>query len=514
MGLLLSPQLAVLLLLLWFASASLSPSNAETFDVRKHLSTVTRYDFARENNKNAFVTSTIPDECTVVHLNLVARHGTRSPTKKRIKELDRLAIRLEALLSDAKQGTLEANGSSQKIPNWMWGWQSPWKGKLKGGDLIIKGEEELYHLGLRTRERFPEVFDEDYHPDIYPIKATQIPRASASAVAFGIGLFSGKGSLGPGRHRAFAVISESRASDIWLRFHDTCETYKEYRKNEEPNVDKLKEPILDEVCSALITRYGLNFTRQDVASLWFLCKEEASLLDITDQACGLFSPSEVALLEWTDDLEAFILKGYGNSINYHMGVPLLRDVFHSMEQAIVAKEEHHAPGSFEKARLRFAHAETLVPFTCLLGLFLEGPEFERIQRMESLEFLPKPPQERKWRASIVAPFAGNSILVLYSCTGNESISTASSRVPSSKYFVQVLHNEVPVPIPGCGHSDFCPYEVFKQIIFNPHLKRDYESLCQKKFESPESCSSKVFKFFYRLFFKDRKSNAHEDKTEL
>lgn len=47
---------------------------------------------------------------------------------------------------------------------------------------------------------------------------------------------------------------------------------------------------------------------------------------------------QVALLEWTDDLEAFILKGYGNSINYHMGVPLLRDVFHSMEQAIVAKE--------------------------------------------------------------------------------------------------------------------------------------------------------------------------------
>ncbi|BFG34771.1 hypothetical protein CerSpe_210450 [Prunus speciosa] len=114
---------------------------------------------------------------------------------------------------------------------------------------------------------------------------------------------------------------------------------------------------------------------QDTTSLWFLCKQEASLLNIVDQACALFSPSEVSLLEWTDDLEAFILKGYGKSINYRMGVPLLEDVVQFMEQAIKAEEEKHAPGSYEKARLRFAHAETVVPFSCLLGLFLDGSEF-------------------------------------------------------------------------------------------------------------------------------------------
>jgi len=38
----------------------------------------------------------------------------------------------------------------------------------------------------------------------------------------------------------------------------------------------------------------------------------------------------------------------------------------------MASIERHASGSFEKARLRFAHAETIVPFSCLLGLFLEG----------------------------------------------------------------------------------------------------------------------------------------------
>lgn len=46
-----------------------------------------------------------------------------------------------------------------------------------------------------------------------------------------------------------------------------------YRKNQEPAVSKLKEPILDEITSALIGRHYLNFTREDTSSLWFLCKQ-------------------------------------------------------------------------------------------------------------------------------------------------------------------------------------------------------------------------------------------------
>ncbi|XP_058075107.1 uncharacterized protein LOC131223669 isoform X2 [Magnolia sinica] len=497
-------------------------SSAEPFDVRSHLSTASRYDAVKGINNNGFVASPIPAGCSVIHLNLVARHGTRSPTRKRIKELDRLATKLEVLLSDAKQKAKEGHISLQKIPDWLWGWQSPWKGKETGGELVSKGEEELYHLGIRTRERFPDLFQEEYHPDIFPIRATQVPRASASAVAFGMGLFSGKGSLGPGKHRAFAVISESRASDIYLRFHDTCENYKEYRRSQEPAVDKLKEPIFEEVSSTLATRLQLNFTSQDVASLWFLCKQEASLLDITDQACSLFSPDEVALLEWTDDLEAFLLKGYGNSINYHMGVPLLQDVVRSMELAIAAKEENLTPGSSEKARLRFAHAETLIPFTCLLGLFREGSEFERIQRMQPLEPPLKPPQKRNWRGSILAPFAGNNMLVLYGCPGNESKNSMSSGVSGSKYFVQVLHNEVPVPVPVCGNKDFFPFEDFKERIVNAYLEHNFDSLCNKKLEPskveslvPHPVSCKFSKYFRWLFMsQDDESHSDKHKTEL
>lgn len=65
-------------------------------------------------------------------------------------------------------------------------------------------------------------------------------------------------------------------------------------------------------------------------------------------------------------------------------------------------------------------------------------EFEKIQTEQPLSSPPKPPQERNWRGSVVAPFSGNNMLVLFQCPGNNS---------RSEYYVQVLHNEVPVPMP-------------------------------------------------------------------
>jgi multiple inositol-polyphosphate phosphatase/2,3-bisphosphoglycerate 3-phosphatase len=471
-------------------------SNAEEdFDVRQHLATVSRYGAVKNIADNSFVPSKIPEQCYPIHLNLVARHGTRAPTKKKMKSLEALSAQLENLLEDSKGRKM----SLEKIPSWFKGWKSPWKGKVKGGELIRLGEEELYELGIRIRAKFPQIFDQDYHPDIYQIKATQIPRASASAVAFGMGMFSEKGNLGPGRHQAFAVSSENRASDILLRFHDCCQNYKAFRKSQEPGVDKLKKPVLDEITNSLVNRYGLKFTRQEVSSLWFLCKQEASLLNKTDQACALFTPSEVELLEWTDDLELFILKGYGSSLNYRMGVPLLQDVIHSMEQAILAKRENRSPGDYEKARMRFAHAETLLPFSCLIGLFLEGSELEQLQKEKPLELPAKPPQKRKWRGSTVAPFGGNNILVLYSCS--------SSNNSAPNFFVQVLHNEHPIPMPGCSNSDFCPFDVFKDKIAGPHLKHSYNAMCDAGKPKEKSFSSKILSWLFSDY-------TQSDKSEL
>lgn len=87
-----------------------------------------------------------------------------------MRSLEALSVRMETLLQAAKEQKL----SLQKIPSWISGWKSPWKGKLKGGELISEGETELYNLGIRIRESFAELFSDEYHPDVYTIKATQV----------------------------------------------------------------------------------------------------------------------------------------------------------------------------------------------------------------------------------------------------------------------------------------------------------------------------------------------------
>jgi multiple inositol-polyphosphate phosphatase/2,3-bisphosphoglycerate 3-phosphatase len=433
------------------------------FDVRQHISSTTSYAAGSKikyGNEDAVIT---PDGCVPVHVNLVARHGSRRPTKKRIAELEKFADRLRVLYQKAVDSQSKKTTSP---PAWILDWASPWSDKQIGGELLPKGEEELYDLAQRYKLMYPDIFNDQYHPDVYPIIATQVGRSAASSVAFGMGMFAGQGTLGVGKHRAFSVITDTKGHDIHLRFHDTCMAYKESKKLRKPKVAAEQKDVYDLVAKGVKGRYGLALTGDDVTSLWLLCKNEASLLDVVDQACGLFTDEEIELLEWADDLEMFHLKGYGETINYRMGIPLLDDVVQSMDRAMLADQSHKV---VEKARLRFAHAETVIPFSCLLGLFLEHDDVKKVQSEEPLKAPFRPPHKRLWRAALVAPFAANTALVLHKCPANNAA--------GAQYLVQALHNEKPVVMPACNGTYFCPIEAFKERVVSPHMKSSFEALC-------------------------------------
>ncbi|KAI3699059.1 hypothetical protein L2E82_43062 [Cichorium intybus] len=163
----------------------ITPRSSSTRPAGRHLPQ--SYHVVKETKKHWLATSTIPDQC---------KTWNTGSYKKWINGMEALSIQLKSLVKNAK----ERGSSLENLPSWIQKWSSPWKGKTKGGYLVPEGEDDLYNLGLRFKER-----------------------ASATAVAFGMGMFSGQKE---GRHQPFAVIIESRANDIMLRFHDRCQNYR------------------------------------------------------------------------------------------------------------------------------------------------------------------------------------------------------------------------------------------------------------------------------------------------
>jgi multiple inositol-polyphosphate phosphatase/2,3-bisphosphoglycerate 3-phosphatase len=106
-----------------------------------------------------------------VYFVFQARHGTRRPTKKRVKDLESFGERLRVLSAEAAKSQ---NETTSMPPAWINNWKSPWSDKWNGGELLPKGEEEHYDLAQRYKLKYPEIFSEQYHPDVYPIIATQV----------------------------------------------------------------------------------------------------------------------------------------------------------------------------------------------------------------------------------------------------------------------------------------------------------------------------------------------------
>ncbi|VDN10365.1 unnamed protein product [Dibothriocephalus latus] len=99
----------------------------------------------------------------LAHVNMLFRHGTRSPDDKFIKQMEKLAERFKSRkeLSDFKF-TFNCRGSESK-------------------QLLPTGVRELEDLGLRWRDRIPESFHQPSDVEVY---VSPTPRTRDSARAF------------------------------------------------------------------------------------------------------------------------------------------------------------------------------------------------------------------------------------------------------------------------------------------------------------------------------------------
>uniref|UniRef100_A0A061SFJ5 Multiple inositol polyphosphate phosphatase 1 n=1 Tax=Tetraselmis sp. GSL018 TaxID=582737 RepID=A0A061SFJ5_9CHLO len=416
----------------------------EKFVLEGHFSTKTPYNLSKAL-ANSIPIRNLPDAdgCSPSFLYLTARHGSRYPTKKKMA----MAESLSALLARSSREAFR-------------GWRYLFSGqKHLAGQLHATGAGEMAALGARFAARFPALFEpprghgSPHASTELLVRSTQKPRCSASAVSFM------EGATGA----PFSITMDPLLSDNLLRFFDTCPAYEAFKERAESCLAPLKQQVWGSMAGSVTRRLGLEgreATGGDVEALWALCQQEA-MAGRRDGACGLFTADEALLLEWLQDVEELEEKAYGTCLSYQMALPLLRDAQSEL------RTHAAGDGAPRRAVLNFAHAETVIPLSSLLGLFgspgacdphscgsgsAAGGECHRAGWSPGL---PRPPAERQFRGSVAAPYGANVAHVLYECP--------SQGPGRAQHLVRTLYNEHVVPLPACGGKMDCPLEAFLAI---------------------------------------------------
>lgn len=505
-------------------------SKQRKINIRYHLGTKTPYFTPAQAHHE----TPVPPQCELVHINMVARHGVRNPQYDDIETIasfkqyldnsfEQLDRELQQLVQNnntngEQHHSQHAQDLQQKLQNyetlkqrykWLFAWTNhsseehhhyhykmptnvaaTTTGKAstaktttaseqhysKGifhsnfqGELVYQGELEHYHLARRMKQKYYSDLSTPYYPGVYNFQSTQVPRCGTSANAFAFGLLENTGEVGVSKYQPFFVNMTSLHEDRTLRFFKLCKKYvQHYRHSKE----LLKSPtsyfqqMLNTVRKNIEQKKFFNLIKlnsKHVKILWNLCAFDFAVWG-SRHFCSLFDDRDVLRMELANDVSDYQLKGYGSKINYEMSCPLFNHIVGLMDRVI--KNEHRQ----QRANFMFAHAETIYPLTCLLGLFKDR------KKLSMKCYIRK---RRKWKATRIAPFASNIAFLLYKCSSaNETSSYQQQQQQPPVYRVKLLHNEEEFYFPGCNEM-YCPLDRVKEL-YSEYLgdKCNFEKICE------------------------------------
>eukprot|EP01111_Echinosteliopsis_oligospora_P009212 TRINITY_DN2664_c0_g1_i2.p1 TRINITY_DN2664_c0_g1~~TRINITY_DN2664_c0_g1_i2.p1 ORF type:complete len:513 (+),score=141.89 TRINITY_DN2664_c0_g1_i2:55-1593(+) len=469
------------------------------FLLEHHLSTGSPYWHPKE------VTDTPPPAgCKLIYVDLIARHGSRDPTKKVVKTFDDLAKRFQEIAPYVE------NDHYAWIKNYTNSYST-----IRAGFLTYAGELEHYYLAKRLAKRFHPLLSKKYYSNVYRLQNTQVMRTGESASSFAYGLFEGKGDLGVSSFQPYFISTEPKGNDPELRFFEACdrfvndktELFMEGKNQQKLWIDKHFTAIGQRITETLGTEDVWQPTNKEVEAMFSACQFELSSANITHRFCSLFTIREHRINEYNKDLKTYYKRAYGNQFNYQIASPLLQAITSDMDAVIMGDSKRKD----ELAFMRFAHAETVMPLAAILGLYRDDYDLTADLSEEEI-------RNRKWRSSDISPYAANFVFALYQCsppsttttTSIEDIDYITSNTTSSDidnttsdidnitsnntttnnvFKVKLLHNEAEMYFPGCDEL-YCPYDTFK-ALYAPSLDFDFvgecgidEAVANEKYKKP------------------------------
>jgi len=423
----------------------------EHLDVFSRLGTKTPYKVPQEKLEKLEELK----DCRVIHINHLGRHGSRHMNNtKNIKSLSDILAAAQAMNELKRPGIflIKLLESARNL-------ERPENLKL----LTTQGKQEQRGIAERMYEEFPDLFKASSIHKKLVLQSTHVKRTKESLEEFLRRLIELQPQLA---HTSQIISTEPEICDPKLRFFDACNNYISHKKESSwrPIAYKsiwttdaqtnIKTIINRLFYSGFINTLDMQKQIDIIRNIYSLCQLDANINknNLHNNFCSFFEKeSELAYFNWEEDVLNYFNKGFAGHfghVAHKSACPLVADFLASSARAIT--DPQNAP----VAHLRFGHAETIMPFLVLVGLYNQDSATNMLTRA----------QERSFRVADVSPMAANVQWLLYAC-------------PQEEYRVRMLHNEenISFPIAGCEKNAWCDWHKVKSFLEQEGRSCDLES---------------------------------------
>ena len=365
-----------------------------------------------------------PDSLAPVFINHVGRHGSRFPASAtHCKQF------LEALQNAEEQGTLTNRGAEllELLAEVMEVADGQW------GALDDLGVEEQRGIAARMYSRYPTLFKEKRVEAI----SSYSPRCVMSMYSFTHQLTRMNNTIE-------LTTASGRGKSMLMRPFDVEMSYKDFIE-----LGHWKEPYQQHVdrvvpTTALARVLGENFDYGDtdpkeLAIVEYYVIAGMSAMQVQCDASRYFTNEEYNALWSCFNLRQYLQRTSStlSSVPADIASPLLCDIIESTDTVVARKGN-----TLVSAKLRFGHAETLMPLLSLMrlkGCYYKTNYFDTVAK--------------NWQDFNVVPMSANLQLILF-------------KNAKGDFYLRIDHNEQPVAfIPGSTEI-YVPWEKAREYLSN------------------------------------------------
>ncbi|KAK0446262.1 histidine phosphatase superfamily [Armillaria borealis] len=352
------------------------------------------------------VSETLPEDCTVVQVMLMGRHGSRWPLQSELVYITNLTEKLAASTEYIQNADLPENLQFLK---------SGYVTTLGHDNLTAPGRKEMFDHGVNFRLKYQ-------HLEATSVLAGDQDRVVESAQWFSQGYFGREWA--ELESRVFSTIPEDEVTISWITPMDTCANWAySYGGDAVETWDSVYLPAITERLNSMLP--GVNLTDADTHGALYACAYDYAALRISPW-CDVFNHDELANFEY--ELDILMDGAFGYNLPGNMG-PLLGTIF--VKKLIERFSD--STGNASAVYLEFGHDTTIDTAFAALGLAKDTPPLSATG--------PVPPN-RAFRTSTQVPFGAQMVWEKFTCT-------SSFNGPQ----IRLIMNDSPFSLSACAGTE-------------------------------------------------------------